>query len=165
MLDLLNCARTQVLPRRGRSDRGGRPLRRARPVQHRCARGVVRGDGRGGLRGLDVVLELSEAAVSAEQVWLDWLVALAIFQEEGAPAIHRFADEFNADLDTVGNTAVGGPPRTVDGEVLVTDDFLPLDRPARIGVTSGASTPDSVVQECLERIVLIKKLAAPSESE
>ena len=55
--------------------------------------------------------------------------------------------------------------RTVDGEVLVTDDFLPLDRPARIGVTSGASTPDSVVQECLERIVLIKKLSAPSESE
>ena len=42
-----------------------------------------------------------------------------------------------------------------------TNSFLPLGRPVRIGVTSGASTPDSVVQECLERIVLIKKLGAP----
>merc|ERR1712070_632673 len=48
--------------------------------------------------------------------------------------------------------------RTVDGEVITTSDFLPLDRPARVGVTSGASTPDSVVQEALERIVLLKKL-------
>jgi len=49
--------------------------------------------------------------------------------------------------------------RTVDGEVEVAAGFLPLDRPARIGVTSGASTPDSVVQECLERIIMLKKLA------
>ena len=50
--------------------------------------------------------------------------------------------------------------RDVDGNVFVTADFLPLDRPARIGVTSGASTPDSVVQECIESIMLVKKLAA-----
>jgi len=48
--------------------------------------------------------------------------------------------------------------RTVEGEVASTASFLPLDRPVRIGVTSGASTPDSVVQECLERIILIKSL-------
>jgi len=48
--------------------------------------------------------------------------------------------------------------RTVDGEVVTTENFLPLDRPVRIGITSGASTPDSVVQECLERIVLLKSL-------
>jgi len=47
--------------------------------------------------------------------------------------------------------------RTVSGEIEKVADFLPLDRPVRIGVTSGASTPDSVVQECLERIVLLKK--------
>ena len=50
--------------------------------------------------------------------------------------------------------------RDIHGDVQVTENFLPLDRPARIGITSGASTPDSVVQECLEQIVMIKKLAA-----
>ena len=37
---------------------------------------------------------------------------------------------------------------------------MPSGRPVRIGVTSGASTPDSVVQECIESIMLVKKLAA-----
>lgn len=47
----------------------------------------------------------------------------------------------------------------MDGNVFVTNDFLALDRPMRIGVTSGASTPDSVVQECIEAVALVKKLA------
>ena len=53
--------------------------------------------------------------------------------------------------------------RDVEGNIVVSENFLPLDRPARIGVTSGASTPDSVVQECLEQIVLLKKLFEVSE--
>ena len=52
--------------------------------------------------------------------------------------------------------------RDVDGTVLVTEGVLPLDRPARIGITSGASTPDSVVQECLEAMAMVKKLNAPT---
>jgi 4-hydroxy-3-methylbut-2-enyl diphosphate reductase len=48
--------------------------------------------------------------------------------------------------------------RTVDGDIETTANFLPKDRPVRVGVTSGASTPDSVVQECLEQLVLLKAL-------
>jgi 4-hydroxy-3-methylbut-2-enyl diphosphate reductase len=49
--------------------------------------------------------------------------------------------------------------RDVHGNVLVQENVLPLGRPVRIGVTSGASTPDSVVQECVEALILLKKLA------
>lgn len=40
----------------------------------------------------------------------------------------------------------------------VTKDFLP-DGPVVIGVTSGASTPDSVVEECLLRILAVKGIS------
>ncbi|KAG8466156.1 hypothetical protein KFE25_001912 [Diacronema lutheri] len=49
--------------------------------------------------------------------------------------------------------------RTVDGKVELAKDFLPLDRPVRIGVSSGASTPDSSVQDVLDSVLLLKKLA------
>ena len=45
------------------------------------------------------------------------------------------------------------------GEIKTKKDFLPLDRPAVIGVTSGASTPDAYVQESLEQLFLLKGLS------
>ena len=50
--------------------------------------------------------------------------------------------------------------RTVEGEIK-TDTLLPpvrADRLLRIGVTSGASTPDHTVQEALSRIVLLHEV-------
>jgi len=49
--------------------------------------------------------------------------------------------------------------RDVDGTIKVQANFLPLDRPVTIGVTSGASTPDAYVQASLEQLVLLKSLA------
>jgi len=49
--------------------------------------------------------------------------------------------------------------RDVDGEIKVKKDFLPLDRAAVVGVTSGASTPDAYVQESLEQLFLLKGLS------
>lgn len=51
--------------------------------------------------------------------------------------------------------------RDVDGTIKVQKDFLALDRPMTIGVTSGASTPDAYVQSSLEQIILLKSLGGP----
>merc|ERR1712028_156754 len=58
-----------------------------------------------------------------------------------------------ADCITAGNEITH---RQVDGSV-ATDEFLPLglDRPLRVGVTSGASTPDKAVQDALGRIIML----------
>jgi 4-hydroxy-3-methylbut-2-enyl diphosphate reductase len=50
--------------------------------------------------------------------------------------------------------------RDVDGKIKTQANFLALDRPMTIGVTSGASTPDAYVQAALEQIILLKSLAA-----
>jgi len=46
--------------------------------------------------------------------------------------------------------------RLVTGEMAVEENWLAGGRPMKIGVTSGASTPDAYVQEALERLVLLK---------
>ncbi|CAM9593548.1 unnamed protein product [Heterosigma akashiwo] len=47
--------------------------------------------------------------------------------------------------------------RTVDGAIEVQENFLPKG-PVRLGITSGASTPDAYVQKCLDQIFLLKSL-------
>lgn len=48
--------------------------------------------------------------------------------------------------------------RTVKGEIITEPFLLDIHKDVTMAVTSGASTPDSSVQECLGCIVLLKKL-------
>ncbi|PXF49829.1 4-hydroxy-3-methylbut-2-enyl diphosphate reductase [Gracilariopsis chorda] len=51
--------------------------------------------------------------------------------------------------------------RTSQGEEKVVEDWLPM-RSVTIGLTSGASTPDKVVEDVLERVFMLSKLGQPS---
>ncbi|GAB5353615.1 hypothetical protein AAMO2058_000050300 [Amorphochlora amoebiformis] len=46
--------------------------------------------------------------------------------------------------------------RTVDGEIKKLENLLPAGKPVTIGITSGASTPDSYVADAMNRIKLMK---------
>mmetsp|Transcript_54463 Transcript_54463/g.86249 ORF Transcript_54463/g.86249 Transcript_54463/m.86249 type:complete len:155 (-) Transcript_54463:280-744(-) len=110
----------------------------------------------------DAVTELSDPEVSKD---LDFILVvggwdssntahlLEIPHHAGLTGYHIQAP---ADISPDGSIT----HRSVDGTIMTTSNFLPKERPVRIGVTSGASTPDSVVQECLEQLVLLKKLSA-----
>merc|ERR1712151_23820 len=49
--------------------------------------------------------------------------------------------------------------RTVDGEIVTEPFILDMEKDVIMGVTSGASTPDSAVQDSLSSIFLLKKLS------
>ena len=56
-----------------------------------------------GLRAIDSVAAANDLALTGEQLWLDWLVALAIHNDPAAPDRYRF---FGTPLDTAAMTAV-----------------------------------------------------------
>lgn len=49
--------------------------------------------------------------------------------------------------------------RTVSGEIVKEKFILDLSKDVVMGITSGASTPDAAVQDSLDSIFLLKKLA------
>ena len=116
----------------------------------------------------DAVLEMSEEALSKEHQDLDFVLVVGGWDSSNTAHLLEIPHEKGLVGYHVNEAKCVRPDnsvewRDVDGTIRTTEGFLPLDRPARIGITSGASTPDSVVQECLEAIAMIKKLNAPAE--
>eukprot|EP00746_Dinoflagellata_sp_MGD_P069585 gnl/MRDRNA2_/MRDRNA2_28488_c0_seq1.p1 gnl/MRDRNA2_/MRDRNA2_28488_c0~~gnl/MRDRNA2_/MRDRNA2_28488_c0_seq1.p1 ORF type:complete len:681 (-),score=154.32 gnl/MRDRNA2_/MRDRNA2_28488_c0_seq1:221-2263(-) len=94
---------------------------------------------------------------------------LEIVQEQGIPGYHIDGSERigapgeDLSTQTLTNQIESKPMCTkaadaVQGKGLdITQGFLP-DGPITIGVTSGASTPDNIVEECLKRILAVRGL-------
>ena len=77
---------------------------------------------------------------------------LEIPQMRGVPSFHiNDPDCISAD-NTIAHRTMAGDIST---DPLFTMDLPSLDRPLRIGVTSGASTPDKAVQDSLGRIIML----------
>lgn len=92
-----------------------------------------------GLRALDAVLAQANLPLTGQQLWLDWLVALAIHNEPQAPSIYRFGD--GTGLNTAVTTRITNPP------VSLTDTLHPygaayyeLDGAEPLTVTFRGST-------------------------
>lgn len=72
-------------------------------------------DPRGGFNGLTAVLQEQGFAVTAEQVWQDWLVTLVLHSDPNAPELYRFDSDFP--VDPVETATLAGFPRTLAEEV------------------------------------------------
>jgi len=91
------------------------------------------------------------------------LVEIAL--EEGVPGYHiDCAERIGEAAGELSNKILHKPLSTPPSQAMldegleVKEGFLP-EGPVIIGVTSGASTPDSVVGECLERILALRGLS------
>lgn len=106
---------------------------------------------------------ISELAENKDELKLDFILViggwdssntahlLEIPVHAGVRAFHiNRAECINAD-----NTITH---RTTDGEIVTEKFIMDMDKDVVMGLTSGASTPDSAVQSCLDNIFLMKKL-------
>eukprot|EP01083_Nonionella_stella_P102527 291714_1 len=107
---------------------------------------------------------VSEMVENAQDLKLDFILVVGGF--DSSNTAHLLEIPHKADIQSfhidraecihADNTITH---RTVDGEI-VTEPFVPnIDADeVRMGVTSGASTPDAAVQEYLSSIFLLKKV-------
>lgn len=82
---------------------------------------------------------------------------LEIPHDAGVPSFHIN----KADCITADNKITH---RLVNGDIVTTDFIKDLSKDLKIGVTSGASTPDSAVQDALSSIFLLKQVASSKEA-
>jgi 4-hydroxy-3-methylbut-2-enyl diphosphate reductase len=84
---------------------------------------------------------------------------LEIVEEEGVPGFHVDCAE-RIDGNKITYKPLSTHPHTAmrDEGLETKEGFFP-DGPVVVGISSGASTPDSVVGECLERILALRGLA------
>jgi 4-hydroxy-3-methylbut-2-enyl diphosphate reductase len=107
----------------------------------------------------DAITDMCDDAKAAD---VDFIVVVGGYDSSNTAHLVEIPEDKGFKVFHVSGADCISPDNTVshrnchDGTISTTVNFLPTDRPVKIGVTSGASTPDSSVQDVLERIVLLK---------
>lgn len=94
----------------------------------------------------------------------DIMLVVGGFNSSNTSHLQEMAEHANVQSYWVNRAECVGPGnkilyRTSDGTEHVVEDWLP-SHPVTIGLTSGASTPDKVVEDVVERVFMISKLNA-----
>mmetsp|Transcript_4035 Transcript_4035/g.12121 ORF Transcript_4035/g.12121 Transcript_4035/m.12121 type:complete len:444 (+) Transcript_4035:88-1419(+) len=113
----------------------------------------------------DATQERQDAMIEMLKEPLDMVLVVGGFNSSNTSHLQELAEVAGFTSYWVNDPACIGPDNRIrykssDGQDHEKELFLP-EGPIKIGVTSGASTPDNVVQDCLERIFMIKKLGVP----
>ncbi|WP_298611823.1 4-hydroxy-3-methylbut-2-enyl diphosphate reductase [uncultured Thermosynechococcus sp.] len=114
----------------------------------------------------DATQERQDAMLNLVKEPLDLMVVIGGYNSSNTTHLQEIAIEHGIPSYHIDSADRIGPGNRIEHKPLhqpptVTENWLP-DRPLTIGITSGASTPDKVVEEVLNKIFALRSVAAVS---
>lgn len=108
----------------------------------------------------DATQERQDAMLELVEDQLDLMVVIGGFNSSNTTQLQQIAFDHNIPsyhIDSVERIQVNNAieHRQLTGDLVITENWLPVGEIA-IGITSGASTPDKVVEDIIEKIFAIK---------